>query len=166
MEIFASYNIDGAIISLGGNVQCMGLKPSSDGSGGKVQWRTGIQRPDYGDGYLGILTLTDKAIITSGGYERYFEENGEVYHHILDPKTGYPAKSGLTSVTIVSADGTLADGLSTSCFILGKDKAIAYWKAHQYAFDMILLTDEGDLLITKPLADAFTSDFDYSIIEP
>ena len=149
----------GAILSLGGNVQCMGTKP--DGS----KWHIGIQRPDGGEGYLGVLTLTDKAVITSGGYERYFEENGTIYHHIIDPETGYPADSGLTSVTIVSADGALADALSTACFILGKEKAEAYWKAHADQFDMILYTEEGELLITEGLADIFESDLPVVVVK-
>ncbi len=69
---------------------------------------------------LGVVTTHDEAVITSGGYERNFEEDGVVYHHIIDPSTGYPADSGLISVTIVSEDGTLADGLSTSLFIMGR----------------------------------------------
>ena len=159
MKVLKEQGVTGAILSLGGNVQCMGTKP--DGS----KWHIGIQRPDGGDGYLGVLTLTDKAVITSGGYERYFEENGTIYHHIIDPETGYPADSGLTSVTIVSADGALADALSTACFILGKEKAEAYWKAHADQFDMILYTEEGELLITEGLADIFESDLPVVVVK-
>lgn len=159
MEVLAENGVTGALISLGGNVQCMGTKP--DGS----LWRVGIQKPDGGEGYLGVLTLTDKAVITSGGYERYFEENGKTYHHIIDPSTGFPADSGLTSVTIVSEEGALADGLSTACFVMGKDKAYELWKKSPDRFDMILLTEEGELYITAPLQGMFTSDMEFSVLE-
>ena len=105
------------MVSLGGNVQVLGIK--TDGS----QWRVAVQNPEDTENYLGVLETQDRAVITSGGYERYFEQNGKTYQHILDPKTGYPADSGLISVTIVSADGTLADGLSTSLFVMGKEKS-------------------------------------------
>ena len=97
-------------------------------------------------------------MITSGGYERYFEQDGKTYQHILDPKTGYPADSGLTSVTIVSADGTLADGLSTSLFVMGKEKAVAYWRAHSEEFDAILVEKDGTVSVTENIADQFTPD--------
>ena len=103
------YGIESAVINLGGNAHVLGPKP--DGSA----WKVGIQDPNDTNGYLGGVSVRDKAIITSGGYERYFidEATGVKYHHIIDPKTGYSANNGLISVTIVSADSTLADGLST-----------------------------------------------------
>ena len=105
------------LVNLGGNVQALGTK--TDGS----NWRVAVQSPDDTEDYLGVLSIQDKAVITSGGYERYFEQDGVTYHHIIDPKTGYPAENGLVSVTIVSSDGTLADGLSTSLFIMGEEKS-------------------------------------------
>lgn len=87
------------------------------------------------------------------------------YHHIIDPATGYPAENGLISVTIVSTDGTLADGLSTSLFVMGKDKAVDYWKAHSDEFDMILLTDDEKLYVSEGIKDSFTSDREVEIIE-
>ena len=103
------------MVSLGGNVQTIGTKP--DGS----LWKVAIQNPTAAEDadFLGILETNDCAVITSGGYERYFEENGVRYHHIMDPATGKPAESDLTSVTIVSENGTLADGLSTALFVMG-----------------------------------------------
>lgn len=92
--------------------------------------------------YIGALKVHDKAIVTSGGYERYFIEDGKVYHHIIDTSTGYPADSGLISVTVISESGTLADGLSTACYVLGLDKSIELWKSMapgQHLVDMMSL---------------------------
>lgn len=159
MDIFKTYGVESGMVSLGGNVQVLGNKV--DGT----PWRVGIQNPNTEEEYLGVLEVTDKAVITSGGYERYFEENGTVYHHIIDPATGYPAESGLDSVTIVSTDGTLADGLSTALFVMGLEKAEEYWKSNRESFDAILHTKEGQLYVTEGIADEFSSDFEYSIIK-
>lgn len=158
MEIFAQYDLVSGVVSLGGNVQCYQTKP--DGS----LWRCGIKNPldpDNSSSYLGILSTEGKAVITSGAYERYFvdEATGETYHHILDPKSGYPAKNGIVSVTIVSDSGMLADGLSTSCYVMGLEGAISYWQNYGQDFDMILMTEDGEVYITEPLQDSFTSDF-------
>ena len=150
MKIFANNGVTSGIISLGGNVQTLGHKP--DGS----LWRVGIQDPDDTSSILATLEVADKAVITSGGYQRFFEENGVTYHHIIDPRSGYPADSGLTSVTIVSDDGTLADGLSTSLFIMGHDAAIDYWRTHSEDFDFILVSDDGSVTISAGLEDCFT----------
>lgn len=153
MDIYREYGVTSGLVSLGGNVQVLGTK--TDGS----LWRVAIQDPTDEGGYMGILSVKDAAVITSGGYERYFEENGEKYHHIIDPRTGYPANSGLTSVTIVSEDGTLADGLSTSLFIMGKDQAIEYWRQHSDEFDTILVDENNEIYITEGIADSFESDY-------
>ena len=161
MDLFAEYDVVSALVSLGGNVQVYSTKP--DGS----KWRVAVEDPfsDSEDSYAGILSLQDQAAITSGAYERYFEQDGVRYHHILDPSTGYPAESGLSSVTIVSADGTLADALSTALFVMGKDKAIAYWRAHTDEFDMVLIENNGDLTISEGLEDSFSSDKTYETVE-
>lgn len=155
--VFEEYGIEHAMVNLGGNVQVIGTKP--DGS----LWKVGIESPDK-EGYLGILSIQDKAVITSGGYERYFEEDGMHYHHIIDPTDGYPADNGLLSVTIVSEDGTLADALSTSLFIMGKEKAIAYWRVHQSEFDMILLTDAEELYVSEGISEVFSTERNVEII--
>lgn len=159
MDIYKEKGVTSGLVNLGGNAQVLGTKP--DGS----LWRVAVQSPDAEDEYLGVLETKDKAIITSGGYERYFEKDGVTYHHIIDPSTGYPAENGLISVTIVSADGTLADGLSTSLFVMGKDKAVDYWRTHSDEFDMILLTDDEQLYVSEGIKDSFTSDRDVNIVE-
>lgn len=102
------------------------------------------------------MDVENKAVITSGGYQRNFTENGKVYHHIIDPRTGYPAENGFISVTIVSEDGTLADALSTSLFIMGPEKAEAFWKEHKDLFDAVMMTDDGKILMTEGLRDMYT----------
>lgn len=150
MEIFQEYGVTSAMVSLGGNVQTLGKKP--DGT----DWQVGIQNPDNVQGdLLGAVAVQDQAVITSGGYERYFEENGQTYIHILDPRTGCPAESGLTSVTIVSSNGMLADALSTSLYIMGLDEAEAYWRIYADEFDMILMTDDGTVYVTEGIRDRF-----------
>ncbi len=157
-EIFASYGIESGMLNLGGNVQVIGTK--TDGT----EWNVGIQNPD-GTSFLGAVKVSDKAVITSGGYERYFEEDGTTYHHILDPATGYPADSGVISSTIISSDGTLADGLSTSLFIMGVEDACDYWQAHSEEFDFILEDEDGSLYVTEGIRDAFSSELSVTVIE-
>lgn len=164
MDIFREYDVVSGLVSLGGNVQTYGSK--TDGS----RWRVAVENPDdtlpgfSGKEYVGVLEVADKAVITSGGYERYFEEDGVRYHHILDPATGKPANNGLISVTIVSEDGCLADGLSTALFVLGREKALDYWKAHSDAFDVLLIEEDGAVTITEGLADCYTSDLDFDCV--
>ena len=158
MDIFKENGITSGLVNLGGNVQALGTK--TDGS----NWRVAVQSPDDTEDYLGVLSIRDKAVITSGGYERYFEQDGVTYHHIIDPKTGYPAENGLVSVTIVSSDGTLADGLSTSLFIMGEEKAAEFWKAHSNEFEAIFATDDGTIYVTEGLKDSFTTDLDMKVI--
>lgn len=159
MDIFKENGISSAVISLGGNVQTLNGKP--DGS----DWRVAVENPADTGSYIGVLSIKDKAVITSGGYERYFKQDGKTYHHIIDPANGYPANNGLTSVTIVSDDGTLADGLSTSLFIMGPEKAQKYWKEHSDEFDTILVKDDGSILVSEGIADYFTSESDFTIIK-
>lgn len=158
MDIFKEYDVDSGLVNLGGNVQTYRTK--TDGS----KWRVAVQSPEDESQYIGVVDVSDKAVITSGGYERYFEQDGKIYHHIIDPATGYPAESGLKSVTIVSDDGTLADGLSTSLFIMGKDKACEFWKAHSDEFDFVLLTDDDSMYISEGIADDYSSDYEYEVV--
>ncbi len=157
-EVFSRYKISSGIISLGGNVQAFGSKLN-----GKP-WRVAVQNPESSLEYLGVLDVENKAVVTSGGYERYFEENGVRYHHIIDPRTGYPADSGLISATIVCDQGILADGLSTSLFIMGKDQAEKFWRESSWNFDYILEDKEGTLYVTEGIADSLTTDANVVIV--
>ena len=149
--------VESAIVSLGGNVQTLGLKP--DGS----NWNVAVEDPNDPGAYLGVLSVGQTAVITSGSYQRYFEQDGKVYHHILDPHTGYPADSGLKSVTIVCTSGVTADCLSTALFVLGKDAALNYWRTYG-GFEMILVTTDDQVVCTGGLKNSFTlSDDSYTV---
>ena len=113
-RVLSENGVKSAILDLGGNIYAMGKKP--DGK----QWRIGLRSPVPGDGgVIATIPLTNMSAVTSGSYERYFESGGRLYHHILDPKTGYPAESGLLSVTIIYHSSGVADAYSTACFVMG-----------------------------------------------
>ena len=150
-ELLKKKGVKSAWLSLGGNVCAIGTKP--DGS----PWRSAVQNPADENDYVGVVEISDACAVTSGGYQRYFEENGKKYHHIIDPATGKPAESGLTSVTIICKDGTKADALSTALYVMGLDDALAYWKT-QDDFEVILVTEEGEVVATEGLKDSFTFD--------
>ena len=119
-EYLRGEGVTSALVNLGGNVMALGAKP--DGS----PWVVGIQKPFAGRGtYEKTISVEDKTVISSGTYERYFEWEGERYHHILDPDTGYPAKTWTQQVTIVGESGLLGDALSTSCLVLEPEEARA-----------------------------------------
>lgn len=159
MEIFRENGVTSAMVSLGGNIQTLNAKP--DGSA----YRIAIRSPHDTQEYVGYLSVVNQAVVTSGGYERYFEENGNRYHHILDPKTGLPAQSGLASVTIVSSSGMLADGLSTALFIMGLEQAEVYWRSSGEDFEAVFVTDGGDIYITQGLEGRFTGSGDYTVLK-
>ena len=154
-ELLRDAGITSAMVSLGGNIQCLGAKP--DGS----PWNIGIRDP-FGEDVYAAVRVTDKAVITSGGYERYFKDpdTGNIYRHILDPRTGFPAEKGLSSVTVITSDGTLGDGLSTALYIMGLEDATAYWQAHREAFEAVFITDDGTLYATEGLRGSLTSHYD------
>lgn len=152
VKILTDEKVESAIINLGGNV--FGFRKKPDGS----LWNIAIRDPNEPDKYMAAIRLEDSAVITSGGYERYFEENGIIYHHILDPRTGKPSESGLKSVSIISKDGTLADALSTSLFIMGEEKAVKYWKENGNDFDILLMTNDNRLLVSAGIKDKVISD--------
>lgn len=124
-----------AIIDLGGNVYVLGREK-----------RVGIQTPFKKRGeYFTVCGVADKSVVTSGAYERYFEENGNIYHHILNPKDGYPAESGIKSVSVICRSSALADGLSTAFYVMGEEKtrkAISLFDE----VEVVILTDEDEVI--------------------
>ena len=118
-DILYEYNIKSALIDLGGNIFALGNK------GDGTPWRVGIQNPFEPRGeYIGILSVKNKSVVTSGNYERYFVQAGKRFHNIMDPNTGYPSESEILSATIISNNSIDGDGLSTGVFIMGLQKAI------------------------------------------
>lgn len=161
VEVFQEYECPRALAQLGGNVLAYGNRP--DGA----PWRVGIQdpaKPDDKNAFAGILELTDSFAVTSGGYQRYFEQGGKTYHHIIDPATGYPADSGLASVTVVAdcetaegyLTGAMCDAFSTALFIMGEEKALDFWRSWASpAFELVLVAEDGRVVVTQGLADRF-----------
>lgn len=142
--------ITGAVVAVGGSVVTYGQKP--DGS----PWKVAIVHPREEGSYLGVLSLTGEQFVsTSGDYERYVTVDGVRYHHILDPATGYPARSGLCSVTIVCGSGLLADALSTACFVLGSEQGLDLAKS--YGAEALLVEEDGTLRMTEGMREIFSA---------
>lgn len=150
-RVLKENGIESALLDIGGNIQAVGSKP--DGS----PWRLGLRNP-FDGGNLGVLEVSNLAVVTSGNYERYFVgEDGKRYGHIIDPATGYPVENGLASVTVISEEGRLCDALSTSLFVMGLEDASDYWRQHKN-FEMILITVDGEIYLTDGAAEIFTLD--------
>ncbi len=160
-ELLRSKGVEKAILSLGGNVYGIGTKPDGE------LWQVALANPLDANDYCGLISIADQAVVTSGGYQRYFEEDGKRYHHIIDPKTGYPADNELLSVTIISESGTRADALSTALFVMGLEDALAYWQESD-DFEAIFITKEGEVIATEGADASFAfegrdNDFSYRV---
>lgn len=148
IKIYKKNGITSAFINLGGHVVVLGNKP--DGSA----WRVAIQNPRGQNGVIvGVVSVADQAVVTSGDYQRYFIENGKRYCHIFDPRTGYPADSGLISVTIIASSSTEADGMSKA-FVLGLKKGMDLVKRYGKA-EAIFITNDKKIYVTPGLQDNF-----------
>ena len=143
--------ISSALLNLGqSTIAAVGRKP--DGS----PWRIGVQDPN-GDSYFAVIELTDLAMGTSGGYQRYFEEDGVIYWHILDPKTAAPARAGLASVTVVSPSALVCDALSTALFVMGLEEGAQFWRDHpELDFQAVFVSEDGSIYRTAGLAESFS----------
>ena len=132
-QLLRQAGVSSALLNLGGNIQTVGSRPDGD------PWQIGVKDPSTGQPMM-VLSIRDQAVVTSGGYERYFQQDGRTYWHIMDPATGRPAESGLRSVTIVGDDGLVCDGLSTALFV----------------------TDDGSVYLTQGLTDRFALTQDHA----
>lgn len=162
-KLLRDSGVTSALIYLGGNISTLGTKP--DGT----LWKIAVENPLDATDYVGLMEVSDCSVITSGGYQRYFEQDGKRYHHIIDPSNGYPAESGLLSVTIISENGTKADGLSTALFVMGLEDALEFWRQNE-GFEAIFVTEDGRVVATEGIAQQFTfegrdNDFEYEIEE-
>lgn len=152
-EKLKTSGVKSALINLGGNAYAMGKKQTGE------SWKIGIQDPRDENNIIGVITAEDIAVITSGDYQRYFELDGKRYHHIIDPKNGYPADSGVHSVTVIHESATLADALSTAAFVAGVEKGNELLKG--YGAMGIFITDDT-IYFSKELESIFKqNDFSY-----
>ena len=150
-ELLRQRGVESALLNLGGNVYVIGGKP--DGSA----WRIGIQDPFADRGtHVTILQVRDTSIVTSGTYERFFIRNGKRYHHIMDPETGYPAETGLASVSIISPSSITGDALSTGVFLVGLEKGLALLEELE-GVEGMLITNDRKVYLTSGLKDQVKS---------
>lgn len=164
-EYLLTQDVDSALIYLGGNVLCIGSKqdcstplfafnniPTSNET---TPFTVGIEKPFNADGEaVAILKITDTSVVTSGTYQRYFEKDRDLYHHLLDSTTGFPHQNGLTSVTIVTASSTDADALSTTCFSLGLEKGLTLLESIENA-DGFFITEDGEYHYTEGFLEKY-----------
>ena len=147
-RILSENGIKSAIINFGGNIVTVGRKP--DGQ----EWKIGIQNPLAPTGeYLGVLTTTDKTVVTSGSNERFFIKDGIRYHHIIHPYTGRPAQNDLLSVTAVGTSSMDVDAITTALFILGPEKSMELLS--KMNMEAVFVTRELSMIVTNGLVDSF-----------
>lgn len=149
-DILASYGVTTAIINLGGNVVVMGTSPSSDEG-----WNVGVQDPDESRGQVvGTQRVTDGAVVTSGIYERFLEVDGVKYHHILDPKTGYPLDNEVSGVTVFARTSFEGDSYSTALFLFGIEEGIEFVESID-GLEAVFVDKDHGVHLTSGLKDSF-----------
>lgn len=161
VQLLQADGVHSALINLGGNTYALGRKNAV------TKWNIGIQDPQDENQILGSVQVENQCVITSGDYQRYFELDGVRYHHILNPNTGAPSHSGLKSVTIIAEDATLADALSTACFVLGYDEGANLVKEYP-GVSAIFVLDNNTVYYSKALDGEFVYDnatYTYQVIE-
>ena len=158
-RIFLKNGVESAIIDLGGNIYVLGENPNGE------YWKIGVQDPfTLKENYIGILNVRDSSIVTSGDYERFFLYKGERYHHIIDAKTGYPSKTEIKAVSVISEKSIDGDALSTALFVMGVEEGSKLIKNLEN-IDAIFITKKKGVIIPEKLKDFFTlSDDDLEII--
>lgn len=147
-DLLKEHNVSSAMINLGGNIYMLGNKPNG------TDWRIGIQDPNDTKGSVGNLLVKNKSIVTSGTYQRYLEVDGKIYHHILNPKTGYPFDNDLLSVSVISDKSIDGDALSTTTFALGSKKGLEFIESLDN-IDAIFITKDKKIFITDGIKNNF-----------
>lgn len=157
-DIYKKYNIESGIIALAGNIYLVGEKGEDE------PWTVGITDPDYPSKQNITIKLEDTSIVTAGAYERYFEYDGEIYHHIFDSKTGYPTDEDIKSVTIIYSNSTLADVYSTTLFAMGMQNAINFLEIHQDV-DALIIDENNNVYMTENIKNYVILDSKYLTFE-
>lgn len=154
-DIIKNAGVNSAIINLGGMITTVGESSSAD----KDYWRIGVEHPDENDSYFFTFDVNEASVSTTGAYQRYFEKDSVVYHHIIDPYTGKPADSEFSSVTVVGESGVYCDALSTAFYVMGVDKTTQYikenFKDELQNYRVIILSSD---MKTLYLSENFKSD--------
>ncbi len=146
VEAIKSKGIKAALVAIAGDIKGYGIRPDGEA------WRVGVQNPrqnDKDDELLTSLYLNDEAISTSGDYFRFFTKEGKRYHHIIDPRTGYPAESNVISVSVIASEGYVSDGISTGVFVLGTEEGIELLES--MGIEGILVDSEMKVFLTNGL---------------
>ena len=147
------------LASLGGNIGAYGENPNSDNG----LWSIGLADPDNNSSYIASIKIKDLSIVTSGDYERYFEQDGVRYHHIFDPKTGYPAQNELRAVTVIDRNSTRADALTTALLVMGLDEGIKFCKDND--INAVFITKEHKIYTVGSINLTLAEGADYEIIK-
>lgn len=146
IETYKKSKISRAIVAVGGSVGVYGSKSFG------ADWNIAVRTPKPNTAEtMGELSISEGFISTSGSYEKGFEQSGELYHHILDPKTGFPVKNELISVTVLSGSGALSDALSTAGFVLGLEDGMALLE--EYDAEGIFITEDSKVFLTNGFSD-------------
>lgn len=143
-EYLRDHGVTSALLDLGGNIYVLGDKNGRE-------FTVGVRDPDDAYGLSAVLSVKDCSVVTSGDYERYTEKDGVRYHHLIDPKTGYPAGTGLRSVTVVSPYSVDGDALSTACFVLGLNKGLALIESLD-GIEALFIAKDGTLTASSGLS--------------
>lgn len=148
------------LAKLGGNIGAYGKNPNSKNG----RWTIGLADPDNSAEYIATVSVSDRSVVTSGDYERFFEQNGVRYHHIFDPKNGYPVQNDLRAVTVVDASSTRADAMTTALFVMGLEDGLAFCDAQ--SIDAAFITKDRKIYVTAGLKDSLTlaEGTDYEVI--
>ena len=153
VKVLKKQGVTTAIVDLGGNVYVLGHSPRGENQ----DWTVGIQDPNMARGsVLGSIKERNKTLVTSGIYERYLEVDGKKYHHLFDPKTGYPFDNDIASVTIITDKSIDGDGLSTAVFSMGVKKGLEYVESElNNGTEAIFVTKDDKVYVTDPIKDTF-----------